>query len=103
MLGSVGENKDALVRFCQRYHVRRLDLFGSAASDAQFDEATSDVDFLVEFQTTDAMGPADQYFGLLESLTQLFGRRVDLVTARSLRNPYFIKSINATRRNLYAS
>lgn len=103
MLSIIGENKRELARLCRRYHVRRLDVFGSATRGAQFDEATSDLDFLVEFEPTRAMGPADQYFGLLESLTQLFGRKVDLVTTRSLRNPYFIRSVNATRRNVYAS
>jgi len=103
MLTIIEKNKRELVRLCQRYHVRRLDIFGSATRNAQFDEATSDLDFLVEFEPTGAMGPADQYFGLLESLTQLFGREVDLVTARSLRNPYFIQSVNETRRTLYAS
>ncbi|MSR60493.1 MAG: hypothetical protein EXS05_23105 [Planctomycetaceae bacterium] len=87
----IGAKKRVLVRLCRRYHVRRLDLFGSATRDGQFDESSSDLDFLVEFDPCDAMGPADQDFGLLEALTQLFAREVDLVTARSLRNPYFIK------------
>lgn len=99
----IDDNNRELVRLCRRYHVRRLDIFGSATRGAQFDEATSDLDFLVEFEPTHAMGPADQYFGLLEALTQLFGREVDLVTTRSLRNPYFIKSVEETRRTLYAS
>ena len=46
---------------------------------------------------------ADQYFGLLSALQELFERNVDLVCASALRNPYFIKAVNATRKALYAA
>ena len=36
--------RDQLVALCQKYHVRRLDVFGSAARD-DFDEQSSDIDF----------------------------------------------------------
>jgi len=49
------------------------------------------------------MSLADQYFGLLEALERLFGRRVDLLTRRSLRNPYFVHSVEKTRQVLYAA
>jgi predicted nucleotidyltransferase len=58
---------------------------------------------LVEFRTVDSMSLADQYFGLLEGLENLFSRRVDLLTRRSLRNPYFIDSVEETRQVLYAA
>ena len=65
--------------------------------------ADSDIDFLVDFHPADSMSPADQYFGLLDALEELFGRRVDLLTRRSLRNPYFIDSVEKTRQLLYAA
>lgn len=49
------------------------------------------------------MTPADQYFGLLQALEELFGREIDLLTDRSLRNPYFISSVEKTRQLLYAA
>ena len=36
---------------CRRFHVRRLEVFGSALRD-DFDRARSDVDFLVEFDAS---------------------------------------------------
>ncbi|MDA1050661.1 MAG: nucleotidyltransferase domain-containing protein [Planctomycetota bacterium] len=97
------ENKlEDLATLCHRYGVRKLELFGSAADGSEFDPQRSDLDFLVEFEATAAMGPADQYFGLWEDLKLLFGRHVDLVTVRSMRNPYFIKAVNETRQVLYA-
>lgn len=85
---------------CRRFGVRRLDLFGSAATGA-FDPARSDVDLLVEFDD-DPAHLFDRYFGLKESLEALYGRPVDLVAAGSLRNPYFIAAVNETRRLVYA-
>lgn len=90
-----------LAALCRKYGVRRLELFGSAATESRFDRDRSDLDFLVEFGPTDDMGPADQYFGLWEELKTLFGREVDLVSTRSLRNPYFIESVNATRQTVF--
>jgi hypothetical protein len=102
MIPLVENNRDAIEALCRKYFVRRLEVFGSAAT-GEFDPARSDVDFLVEFQRSPAMNRADQYFGLLEELQKLFAVRVDLVTPRASRNPYFIKSVNETRKLLYAA
>ena len=44
---------------------------------------------------------ADRYLDLADGLEQLFGRHVDLVTAQSIRNPYFRREIEATRELVY--
>lgn len=41
MITLIEDNKDAIVKLCKQYGVRRLALFGSAATGA-FDPATSD-------------------------------------------------------------
>ena len=92
MLPLTEAQREALAELCRRYGVARLDLFGSAAAGS-VDPARSDLDFLVEFRKGPAMNLADQYFGLLAALEQLFGRKVDLLTPRSLRNPYFIREV----------
>lgn len=86
---------------CARHHVRRLELFGSA-TDERFDPERSDLDFLVEFEELDH-GYFDAYFGLLESLRELFSRPVDLVMTRAVKNPYFLESIRTSRILLYAA
>ena len=94
------ENKDALSKLCRRFSVRRLDLFGSA-TDSGFQKNRSDLDFLVDFEE-DAFGKySESYFGLVEGLEKLLGHSVDLITERSIRNPYFAKSVNATRELVY--
>jgi predicted nucleotidyltransferase len=87
---------------CKRFAVRRLEVFGSATG-TYFEEHSSDVDFLVEFEGQAAPNLFDRYFGLSERLTEILGRKVDLVTLGALRNPYFIEAVNRTRRLLYAS
>lgn len=94
--------QEELTRLCQRFHVRRLELFGSATSSA-FEPASSDLDFLVEFEALDPPAYADAYFGLQESLSDLYRRPVDLVIPTAVHNPYFLRSIEKNRALLYAA
>jgi len=98
----IENNRPMLQQLCARYHVRRLDLFGSARRD-RFDLESSDLDFLVEFRDLDLTQYADAYFGLLEALQDLFGRPVDLVMLSAVKNPYFLQQIERTRTMLYAA
>ena len=98
----IEKNRTSLTQLCEKYNVKRLEIFGSAAT-GEFDAESSDLDFLVEFNRTKEMNVADQYFGLLEDLQDLFGRDIDLVMTRAMKNPYFIESVNQTRRLIYAS
>jgi predicted nucleotidyltransferase len=95
-------NRAAIAALCRSYHARSLDLFGSAASGG-FDPATSDLDFLVEFEDLDPGEFSSAYFGLLEELRDLFGREIDLVVESAIDNPYFRESIERTRTPLYAA
>ena len=94
------QRREEIARLCRRFHVRRLDVFGSAARS---DGNPRDIDLLVTFAPTPGMGPADQYFGLLAALEQLFDRPVQLLTATSLRNPHLIRSIEETRQTLHVA
>jgi predicted nucleotidyltransferase len=84
---------------CRTCGVERLALFGSATSEA-FDAAASDLDVTVRFADT-SPGYADRYLDFAEALEELFGRDVDLVTERSISNPYFRQSVDATREVVY--
>lgn len=94
------QNKEKISRLCRRFHVRRLDLFGSAARD-DFDATTSDLDFLVEFDASVGSSRFDSFFGLQRALQQLFDRPVDLVEPGGLRNPYLKARIEETRKAVY--
>ena len=98
----IEQNKSELAEICRRYRVSRLDVFGSAAA-GDFDEQTSDIDLLVEFDLSVTQNRFDNFFALHDELQKLFDRSVDLVEPGGLDNPYFIESINQTRKKIYAA
>lgn len=103
MLMLVQEQLEQIQALCQEYHVTRLEIFGSATRD-DFDPDRSDIDILVEFALGTDLGPwMTQFFALQERLGAVLGRKVDLVMANAVHNPYVLRSINRDRRVLYAA
>jgi len=100
-VAAISERAAELEDLCVRFHVRRLDLFGSAVAGGHR-EGVSDLDFLVEFRPLPAGGYGDAYFGLLEGLERLFGGPVDLIVDSAIRNPYFRQRVEESRTQLYA-
>lgn len=99
VIALVADKLKEIEALCQKHRIARLDLFGSAATGT-FDPATSDLDFLVDLGEYDA-SVLDRYLGLANDLEALFGHEVDLVTVKSLKNPYFIAALNHTKAMLY--
>ena len=91
-----------LKALCERRGVERLAVFGSALRD-DFDPEKSDLDFSVEFSPMSPERHAEAYFGLLDDLEELFGRRVDLVEIGAVRNPYLSWSIEEEQETVYAA
>jgi len=102
LIPEIVQHRQAVEELCRRRHVRRLELFGSAATGQSFGPE-SDFDFLVEFEPLVPSGYADAYFGLLEDLVELLGRPVDLVDDTAIKNPYFRQSVDQSRVLLYAA
>jgi len=104
MVSAIAERRSELATLCERFGVKRLEVFGSAASDQGFDPDTSDLDFIVEFPAGHDLGPwLREYFALREALADLFGYPVDLVMSSAMRDPYFIREANRTRKLLYGA
>jgi uncharacterized protein len=103
MISIVEDKRAEIAALCERYGVKRLDLFGSAAGDG-FDPEASDLDFVVSFERRDPPELFDRYFGLKEDLEELFDRGVDLVTEGALlKDPDFAEGISGKRVSLYAA
>jgi predicted nucleotidyltransferase len=98
----VQEKRDDMVELCRRFHVRSLELFGSGTCE-EFAPDRSDLDFLVEFEPCRPSEHYERYFGLRECLHELFGRNVDLVEVRAVRNPYFLRRANESREPIYVA
>ena len=103
MVKLLEDNREALEELCRRFHVKRLEVFGSASRGEDFDAGDSDVDFLVEFGPLQMGQYSDTYFGLSEALEALLDREVDLVMTEAIRNKYFIRNISSERQVLYAA
>jgi len=84
---------------CIAYNIKSLYVFGSVCTE-NFDD-NSDIDLLVSFKPMEYGDYAENYFILCEKFEKLFNRKVDLITDKSLSNPYFIYSINKTKTVLY--
>ena len=101
MIQRLNECQPEIAALCRRYGVQKLELFGSAAR-GDFDPGRSDVDLFYEFDSNPS-SLSDRFFGLLEDLEQLLGRKVDLVSSLDVRNPYFLQVANRHRITLYAA
>ncbi|MFA4851488.1 MAG: nucleotidyltransferase domain-containing protein [Bacteroidales bacterium] len=95
----ITENIESIKTICLAYNIQSLYAFGSVCTD-KFDDR-SDIDLLVSFKPMEYGDYADNYFILCERFENLFKRKVDLMTDKSLSNPYFINSINKTKTVLY--
>jgi hypothetical protein len=88
----IHEKRADIAALCRRYHVRQLEVFGSAARGVDFDPASSDADFLVEF-CPDADPGLEDFLDMKEALKSVLGREVDLIERKTIE-----KSRNYIRR-----
>jgi predicted nucleotidyltransferase len=95
----ISKNIGKIRNICEQHHILSLSAFGSVVTE-NFNEK-SDIDLLVSFKPLELGEYADNYFQTAESFEKIFGRRVDLVTDKSLSNPYFIKSVNNSKQLIY--
>ena len=100
MIQSLASAVPQVARLCEQHGVRKLAAFGSAVS-GRFDLETSDFDFVVTFRDTVSHGYANRYLDFAEALERVLGRKVDLVTERSVRRPSFRRSIEAEHEIIY--
>jgi len=82
------------------HHVTSAYAFGSVCTDS-FNE-NSDVDLLVNLD--DELDPVVRgglLWNVWDALEKILNRKVDLLTERSLTNPYFIEELNEKKILLY--
>ncbi len=94
-------NLQRIIDLCRKHRGKTLAVFGSILTDRFNDH--SDVDLLVDFDTTDheKWDYVTNYFDFREALQRLFGSKVDLVVGKGLRNKYFIANVNRTKQVIY--
>ncbi|MDE7396793.1 MAG: nucleotidyltransferase domain-containing protein, partial [Muribaculum sp.] len=85
------------------YRVAKLWVFGSILTD-RFNDS-SDVDFSVNFDSDtirrEQLDWADLFFDFLNELKTILDREVDIVFDDCVKNPYFKKELDSTKRLIY--
>ncbi len=97
MINEIAVPTKEIAEFCQRHHIRKLAVFGSALRD-DFNP-DSDLDVLVEFLP----GKGGGFFNFIAiqlELGKLLGREVDLNTAEDLSR-YFRQQVVESARIVY--
>jgi hypothetical protein len=99
MIDLITDNLDAIAELCRRYGVRKLEVFGSAAT-GEFDPEKSDIDLIVDFADL-SPGLANRYLALADALEALFGRRIDLIEDAPFENPFFRYGVKKSRKTIF--
>ena len=98
-LGDTQVDEARLAALCARYRVGELLLFGSAVRGEM--RPDSDIDLLVDFLPGADIDLVD-YAGLMLDLSDLLGRKVDLVSKNGLKS-LIRASVLGEARPLYAA
>ena len=100
MVEAIQNKIPSIVALMKKHKVKRAYAFGSVVK-GDFNK-DSDIDILIAFEDNlDPVEYGQHYFDLADQLEELLQRPVDLITEASLKNPYFIKSLNETKISLY--
>jgi hypothetical protein len=91
---------DQIAEFCEKYHVRKMSLFGSVIRDDFRPE--SDVDVLVEFLPDHIPGLMKLAGMEIELSVMLGGRKVDINTPAML-SKYFRDEVLSEAETLYVA
>jgi len=97
----IHDRMSELKDLCLQYDIKSMYVFGSVCTE-KFTEK-SDIDIMISFKDISIEKYTDNYFGLHDKLEKLFNRKIDLLTEKSLSNPYLIESIEETKQLLYAA
>ena len=95
----ITNNIDQVQEICKKHFVKELYVFGSASRNEMKED--SDVDFLYTMKKMPIEIYADNFFDMLWSLEKLLGKKVDMVGEEYLRNRFFIKELNETKKIVY--
>lgn len=95
----IARDRDGFKRLCETHEVASLHAFGSSVRDTFGSE--SDVDLVVDLKTRDPLRFGELMLDLWDKLETFFGRKVDLLTLRSVKNPVMRSEIERTKVLVY--
>jgi len=84
---------------CLQNKVKSLYVFGSVLTN-NF-TTKSDIDLIVDIDSTDPFEYADSYFNLKFALQDLIKRPIDLLENKAIKNPYIRENIDRSKALIY--
>ena len=93
-------DRDRIIEYCRKWKITEFALFGSVLRE-DF-RPDSDVDVLVAFAPGAGI-TFDNRVEMLDELSAIFGRPIDLVEKGAIRNPFRRHSILTTKEVVYAA
>jgi hypothetical protein len=96
----IDKKPDVFNELCRNHQVKRLYAFGSSVSQ-KFDEAKSDIDLVVDLEEIDPIKKGEKLISLWDNFEIFFRRKVDLLTEKSIANPYLKESIDSSKVLIY--
>lgn len=100
LLDALGVSVDSLDAFCRRHSITELSVFGSGARGEL--RPDSDIDVMVRF-LPNARWDLYDFVAMQDELAAMFGRKVDLVEAGTIQNPYRRRNIERDLVVVYAA
>jgi len=97
---AISINPEKFISLCKKHDVKELYAFGSSIGK-DFKEDTSDIDLLIEISTEDPIKRGQNLIDIWDQFESYFQRKVDLLTAASIRNPVLKKSIDSSKVLVY--
>lgn len=98
---TLDELRKEIPSLCEKHRIAYVDAFGSIARSEQTED--SDIDLIIEFLEPRRERISTRFFGFLHDLEDRFHHKVDLVTEKSIRNPFLKQKINQDRIRIYGS
>ena len=95
----ITSNMDQIKILCNLYSVRALFAFGSITTDKY--QKNSDIDLVVDIDSSDPITYSNNYFSLKFQLEQLLNRKIDLLEQKAINNPFLKKQIDQTKVLVY--
>ena len=96
----IRKNLSLFSDICKNHGIKSLYAFGSSVTE-QFNPQRSDIDLLVEMEDMDPLEKGEKLLSLWDKLEDFFQRKVDLLTQKSLKNPFLLENIDKTKILLY--
>ncbi len=93
-------DREKIIELFRKSKVAKAFLFGSITTQ-EFQAEKSDIDIIIALEEMPPLEKGETLMNLWEQLEKIFERKVDLITDKPIKNPYFKKAIERSKVLIY--